>query len=224
MKLLRVLWQHAVVIAAVTLVCAFAGLMTATFLIAPTYSASADLLVNNTQAENSSVTYSDLTASTSLVDTYSVILKSHRMLEKIIADLQLDCDYNSLAGRISLSAVNSTQVMRVTVTGKDVNEAMAIVSKIVELAPDAIESTVSAGAVKTVDDPWTTGEKVSPSKRNYTAIAGLLGLVVSAGIIVLRELLDNTFKSEEDVRNVLELHVLGVIPVEDEATGKGGAR
>lgn len=225
LKLARLLWHNAVVIIAVTLASAALGLCAATFLISPTYSASADMLVNNTQQDtaNTSITYSDLSASSSLVDTYSIILKSHNVLEQVIADLNLDCSYESLAGKITVSAVDTTQVMRITVKDGDVDLALAIVTKIVELAPDAIMDTVSAGSVKTVDDPWTTGRPVSPSKRNYTAIAGLLGLVVCAGIILLQEMMDNTFKTEEDVRKVLGLPVLGVIPLEDKNAGKGGA-
>lgn len=40
----------------------------------------------------------------------------------------------------------------------------------------------------------------------------MLGLVLSVGVVVLRELLDNRIKSEEDVRKYLELPVIGVIP------------
>ena len=221
-QIARVIWRNMLLIIATMLVCGVIGYCISAYLIAPTYSASADMLVNNNQdASATTITNSDLTASSSLVDTYAVILKSHNILEQIIRDLHLDYDYQTLAGKVSVSAVNNTQVMRIKVKDQDPQTALAIVSKIVELAPDVIMDTVNAGSVKTVDDPYTNGKPVSPSKRNYTAIASLLGLLACLAVLILAELLNDRFRSEEDVRNILGLPVLGVIPVEDKSGGRG---
>jgi capsular polysaccharide biosynthesis protein len=224
LRLAQVLWQHIVIIISVMVICAAAGYAIAAFVIAPTYSASADMIVNNQQdqTQSTAVTTGDLSASSTLVDTYAVILKSHTILEQVITDLNLDTTYDALADSITVTAVDSTQVMRITVKAGSSEEAMQIVSRIVELAPDAIMDTVNAGSVKTVDTPWTSGKPVSPSKSKFTALAGLLGLVVSCGIIILRELMNNTFQTEEDVRKVLGLQVLGVIPLEELGMKKGG--
>ena len=224
-RLANLIWQHLVVILVVALICGAAGYAYANFGIEPTYSASADMIVNNSQDQQSStVTNADLSASTSLVDTYAVILKSHTLLEQVITDLHLDCTYNQLADQISVSAVDNTQVMRITVKAESSEKAMMIVNKIVELAPEAIMNTVIAGSVKTVDAPWTSGKQVEPSRKKYAMLGAVLGLVVSCGVIVVRELLNNTFQTEEDVRKVLGLQVLGVIPVEEKSGKKGGGR
>ena len=44
------------------------------------------------------------------------------------------------------------------------------------------------------------------------AIAFLLGLMVSIGLIFLLEYMDNTYKTKEQLENELEIPVLGVIP------------
>ena len=226
LKLLRVIWQHLAIVLAITIACGILGFGTAAFLISPTYSASADMIVNNNQdqSQSATITTSDLSASSSLVDTYAVVLKSHTVLEQVIGDLHLDYTYEQLSDAIAVSAVDNTQVMRITVTAGSSNEAMQIVTKIVELAPDAIMDTVNAGSVKTVDAPWTSGNQVAPSKTKYAALGAMLGLVVSVGVVVLGELLNNTFQTEEDVRKILGLQLLGVIPMEETNGKKGGAR
>ena len=211
-----------------TLVFAVAGFFISSFVIAPKYEASADMMVNNrnTNDQNSQegVSQADIQASSSLVSTYSVILKSHNVLEKVISDCKLDYTYEQLSDMVSVEAVDTTQVMRITVTDGDPNEALKIVTDIVKLAPDAIMNSIDAGSVTTTDQPWTTGKPVSPSVRKDTLIGALIGLLLAVVIVVIQELTNDKFKTVEDVRTVLDLNVLGVIPNEDSSAIKKSAK
>ena len=53
---------------------------------------------------------------------------------------------------------------------------------------------------------------VSPNKKMNIAIAFLLGLMVSLGLVFLLEYLDNTYKNKEQLEKELDIPVLGVIP------------
>ncbi len=215
-KIFYQIMQNIVTIILVTVICAVIGYLVSAFLIKPTYSASAQMLVNNRRDEQSSstISQSDINASSSLVNTYSIILKSHDVLEKVIDDCKLTDTVGSLSKKVSVSSVNSTQVMRITVTTGNAQEALDVCADIVRLAPDAIINTMDAGSVTVVSSPYTTGRPVSPSKRRYTVIAGLLGLLTCLAIIVVREITNDKFKTSEDIRTVLELNILGVIPEE----------
>ena len=178
-------------------------------------------MVNNRNIQNDGqdgVSQADIAASSQLVSTYSVILKSHNVLEKVISDCRLNMSYEQLSDMVNVEAVENTQVMRITVTDTDPNEGLKIVTDIVKLAPDAIINSVDAGSVTTTDQPWTTGKPVSPNVRRNTIIGAMLGLLLSAAVVVIRELTNDKFKTVEDVRNVLDLNVLGVIPNEDSST------
>ena len=52
----------------------------------------------------------------------------------------------------------------------------------------------------------------------------MLGVILSAGIIVMRYLLDDTIKSSEDVEKYLELSTLGLIPNFDTVEKKKKSR
>ncbi|MBR2067514.1 MAG: hypothetical protein IJ875_04550, partial [Solobacterium sp.] len=191
--------------------------MIATFAIKPSYRASADMLVTNradSRKDEGVITSSDMTASTNLVNTYSVILKSHKVLEQVIADAGLDYTYAQLNSMVSVSSVDNTQVMRINVISHSSQEALNIVSHLVALAPDAIMRAMDGGSVNTTDDAWTSGKPVSPSKKKWTLIGGLIGLLLSVGAVVVSELLNDKFKTTEDIRSVLDYSILGVIPAE----------
>jgi capsular polysaccharide biosynthesis protein len=176
------------------------------------------MIVNNKQnaaTQTGDVTTSDLSASSTLVSTYSVILKSHTVLGQVIDQLGLPYTYDQLAGMISVSTVNNTQVMRITVRCGDSQTALEIVSKLVEIAPRVIVDKAEVGSVKTVDEPWTSGKIVSPSKKKYALAGFAAGFLAMCAIFILRELLNNTYKTEADITKDLGLPVLGVIPLEE---------
>lgn len=215
-KLVYQIMQNILTIIAVTLVCALAGFILSSYIIRPTYSASAQMLVNNKtdEQQSSSITQSDINASSSLVNTYSIILKSHDVLERVIDDCNLDSTPETLLKKITVDSVNSTQVMRITVHDGNPQQALNICADIVKLAPEAIIHALDAGSVTTVSSPYTTGKPISPSRKRYTAVGGLLGLLICLAVIVIRELANDKFKTTEDIRTVLDLNILGVIPEE----------
>lgn len=218
-QLFYILWNNVVWILLAAVLCADIGYGIATFVKTPIYTASADMLVNNrqntTSGDTSTVTSSDLNASSSLVSTYSIILKSHTVLEEVINTLGLDYSYSELANMVSVSTVNDTQVMRVTVKNADPQVAMDIVAQIVSIAPAVIVDKAEVGSVKTVDQPWSSGRPVSPNKKRYIFAFAIAGALLMCMFLILRELMNNTFKTEADITRELGLPILGVIPLEE---------
>ncbi len=226
LKLIYQFWMNKVTIILVTVICALCGYLYSSYMIKPTYTATAYMSVNNKndQQQSSSVTQSDLNASNSLVNTYSVILKSHVLLEEVIDDLDLPMTYNNLKSKVSVSAVNNTQVMSITISDTDPQRALNICTEIVDRAPDAIIQSIEAGSVTTVDPPWTTGKPVAPNIRRNALIAGLLGFLACLAVIVIKELTNDKFKTADDVKNTFDLPILGIIPVEEGQSKKKKSR
>lgn len=216
-KAFTFVWQKKIPVIIVTAVFTLFGFLLSSFIIRPTYSASADMLVTNTKASVSeTITINDINAASDLVDTYSVILKSHTLLDQVIQELSLTTSYEQLSKDINVSSVNKTQVMHITVDAASSDNALRIVQKVVELAPTAIENAISSGSVKTVDQPWTSGKPVSPSVPKDTLLFAFCGLALSVIVVLVREFTNNKFKTEKDVQSVLNLPVLGIIPFEDD--------
>lgn len=201
--------------------CAILGLLITMFLITPKYRAEATMIVNTRQDQTATVTNDQITSAQKLVDTYSIIIRSRRVIDPIMEKLNIEDDYESFVKNIIVESVNDTQVMSIQVENKDPEIALQVVQEIVDRAPGAIISTVEAGSVNVVSEPYINSEvPVSPSKLKNTAIAAFIGLFVSSGAFLLIAFLDNTFKSEEDIQKQLGLVTIGIIPTTESCKKK----
>ena len=61
---------------------------------------------------------------------------------------------------------------------------------------------------------------MTPGLKKYLAIGGLLGAFIVCAIYVLRMLMDNTLKTEDDIDKYLHLPVLAVVPYYKEGKRK----
>jgi capsular exopolysaccharide synthesis family protein len=73
--------------------------------------------------------------------------------------------------------------------------------------------------VRIIDSAQPARQIFKPKKKLNIALGFLFGLFLGVGFAVLMEYIDNTLKTPEDVRNVLGLAVLGMIPAQD-ASGR----
>lgn len=212
-ELFQILLKNWLWILLSTLGCAILGLLITMFLITPKYRAEATMIVNTRQDQTATVTNDQITSAQKLVDTYSIIIRSRRVVDPIMEKLNIEADYESFVKNIIVESVNDTQVMSIQVENKDPEIALQVVQEIVDRAPGAIISTVEAGSVNVVSEPYVNSEvPVSPSKLKNTAIAAFIGLFISSGAFLLIAFLDNTFKSEEDIQKQLGLVTIGIIP------------
>lgn len=182
------------------------------FFVAPVYEASAKMIVNSRQEQTGSVTNDQITSSQKLVDTYAIIIRSQSVLEPVIENLNLDMDAEKLARKVTVTSVNDTQVMQIAVQSENPQQALQIVEQIEAICPAIIIDAVEAGSVKTIEPAHLKKEPVAPSTNLFTVVAAFLCMVVVMVIVMVRFLMDNTYKSETDLRNDLGLPVLGVIP------------
>ena len=88
------------------------------------------------------------------------------------------------------------------------------------------ESLLSAGLkssnIRVVDPAMIPASPSRPAKARNIALSFLVGLVGGIGLALLREYLDNTVKTPDDVENLARLPSLAVVPAFTD--GSGGAR
>lgn len=212
LEVLNVVRQHILIVILTTIITGVIGFFVSMFLLVPKYESSALMIVNTRQDVTANVTSDQITSATKLVSTYSIIIKSDTVLQKVIDNLGLTLTYEELKERVTVSAVDDTQVMDITVLSDNPDWARQVCEQITQVCPDVILESVEAGSVKLISQASMPTEPVSPNIPRNTAIAALLGLVLSVGVVILREMLDNRIKTEDDVRKYLDLPVIGVIP------------
>jgi len=213
-EILSAVRQHLLELIFVTLAAALVGFTASKFLMTPKYDSSALMIVNTRQDVNANVTSDQINSATKLVSTYSIIIKSDTVLQ------QVNLTYAKLNKRVTVAAVDDTQVMKITVQSDSPEWARQVCEQIITVAPNVIKEAVEAGSVKVISNPSLATEPVSPNIMKNTMLAAAVGFVLVIGIIVLQVLLDNKINTEEDVTKYLDMTVLGVIPQYDQGGKK----
>ena len=211
-QIFRILRKNAKYIVVITVVFGLLGLLVSGLFMKPVYQADAKMIVYTRNEQSVELTNDQLTSAKNLVETYSVVITSRDVLSRIITELELNMSERQLKSCIQVQAVGDTQVMQVIVQHTNRNTAVAVVEKILEIAPDVLVETVKAGSVETVEKAHADEEPVSPRIFKNAAIAALVGFALACVAVVVLHFVDNTYKSELDIQTDLGVPVLGVIP------------
>lgn len=192
------------------------GFSIAAFAIAPTYSSSIMLYVNNSSFTvgdiGFSISSSEISAAQSLVKTYTVLLKNRTTLEEVIKSTGVSYTWEELYDMIEAAPVNETEIMRVTITCEDPYEAEKIANGIAKVLPRRISEVVEGSSMEVVDSAIAVKEKVAPSITGFTAAGFVLGAMISCMLLIILALLDNTVHDEEYILNTYNYPILAKIP------------
>lgn len=209
----QLLWQKIWIILFSALLLGVLAFIGSSILITPKYTASITLYVNNSASADAStsITTSDLTASAKLVDTYAAIISSDAVLDDVTAQLGTSLTSEQLKGMVSTSAVNNTEVFKVLVVDTDPSRAADVANVIAEVLPAKIGEIVEGSSTKVIDYAKVPSQISSPNYKRFAQIGTMIGLVASALIILMREILDTRIKSEADLGS-WDVPILGVVP------------
>lgn len=214
LRLLRAMWRHMVLIVLSAILCSGAGFAYSYYVLPVKYQASALLYVNNSAISvgSSTISLSDLSASKSLVNTYIVILNTRLTLNDVIEEAGVDYTFSEMRKMVQAEALNGTEIFEITVTSESPEEAELLANTIAKILPDKIAQIVDGSSVRTVDWAITPEQRSSPSYSRYALLGAMLGILLSAGIVTLRELMDDQIHSEEDLMQTYDLPVLAAVP------------
>lgn len=194
------------------------------FMITPMYSSSVQLYVNNNYGNNTQgFSSSQLAAAQSLAFTYIVILDSRDVLTEIAEESGLGYTASQIQSMIKASAVNETEVFKVTVTCADYVHAAKLANAIAEVLPEKIADYIEGSSMVVIEHAVENPNPVSPDTGNYMLIGFLLGCAVVVVILVVRDMMDTTINSEEYLTQAYEdLPLLAVVPdAESPRSGSG---
>lgn len=192
---------------------AVVGFTYSTYFITPKYASKIKLYVNNsTENQNYTISTSQIAAAQSLVKTYGEILDSRSTLERIIEKSGVKYTTGQLSSMIKYASSNETEFLVVTVTSTDPYEASKIANTISKVLPVRIAEIIEGAKVEVVDSAIPNPKKTSPNVGRNTVIATALGLFLSAGILVVFAVLDNTIHDEEYIIKTYDCPILGKIP------------
>ena len=203
------------IMAILCVVCVAASAVYSFFIAKPVYQAETTLIVKTEKTEGTnSLSNDQVMVSQKLALTYGEIIKSRKVLDEVIKNLDLKESNGSLASKISVSTVTDTQIIKVSVQDTNKSNAAKIANEIPKVFAKEAIRIADANGVEVIDKAQTPVNPVSPNKKMNILIAGVLGVMIGLFIIFIIEFLNTKIKTPQDIEKELGLPLLGVIPEE----------
>lgn len=187
------------------------------FLQKPMYKSYTTIILSGSDSQ---ITQSELSLSKSLVDTYAEIVKSRRVLEQVIEELNLDTTYEKLSNKISVTSVNNTEIIKIIVTDTDPTEAKNIANVTANYFTKEVVDLYKVNNVNVLDEANTTNIPYNINVAKQIIIYLFIGFIIGAGVLFIIFYFDRTIKSAEQVEQKIKLPILGSV----EEFSKGGKK
>lgn len=177
------------------------------------------------QQEGNYLTTTDIQLSSYLTKDYAELIKSRTVAQEVIERLELNMTPEGLMEQVSVYTKTDTRIVTISVQHKEPEVAQELANVIREVSAKQIVDVMGVEAVNMVDEANLPTTPSSPNVRKNTLMGAAWGCLLAIALILLRHLLDDTIKSEEDVARYLDLNVLAAIPtIEQPATKKKGGK
>ncbi|MGG3478586.1 Wzz/FepE/Etk N-terminal domain-containing protein [Peribacillus frigoritolerans] len=208
-KTLKKRWK---LIMLLTLIAALVSGSISYFLLTPVYQSSTQILVNQKQSENQ-LDSTQIRSNIDMINTYSVIIKSPAILDKVIDELELNQSVDQLSQKITINSQENSQVFSLTVQDSNPAKAVEIANTVSETFQKEIKDIMNVDNVSVLAkaEIMENPTPVKPNPLMNIAIALVVGLMAGVGLAFLLEYIDNTIKDENDIERLLELPILGSI-------------
>ena len=164
------------------------------------------------------ITQSDITLNKNLVDTYAEIVKSRRVLNKVIKELNLNMSYESLHSKVSVTALNNTEIIKITVNDLDAIRAKNIANVTANYFTEEVKELYNINNVNILDEAIENTKPYNINVIKQVIIYFMIGFVLAAGILFVIYYFDRTIKSVEQIESKIKLPILGSV----EELTKGG--
>jgi len=176
------------------------------FLQTPMYQSYTTVILSSNEG---TINQQDLNLYKNLVNTYAEIVKSRRVLDQVISELNLDLTYEELSSKISVSAVNNTEIIKISVNDADGIKAKNIANITANYFTKEIVDLYNMNNVDILDEAIEAKKPYNINIIKQVIIYFMLGFVLAAGVLFIIYYFDRTVKSIEQVEQKIKLPILG---------------
>ena len=196
----------------------------------PLYSSSTRIFVSTSPSDSAQAYQGNLFA-TQRITSYASLVKDRPLAEKVADDLGGSIDPDVLRDEVTATVDPDTVILQITATDADPvlarDIAQAYAEKLKNLVanletPDGQERSRWSRRPSSTT-PRSPRRPVSPQPVRNLGLAFVLGLLLGVGVAVLRELLDTSVSSAEDVAEVTPTPILGHIGADASAVKRSPA-
>lgn len=220
-ELISMFLEKKLLIILVIIIFAIMGAIYTLKFIVPEYEASISLVLvqlgtEATTDSATSISTTDITINSKLVENYREIAKSRIVADTVKQNLHLDIPTSEIQENIAVNSISDTELIRVTVTNKDPKLAYDIATEFAKVFADKVEGLYNIRNVHILDEAQIPQEPSNIHLSKNVLIFAFVGAVLVFGYILLINMLDTTVKSDIDIEKALNLPVLASIALTDD--------
>ena len=211
-EIFEALKKRWILIVSITLVATLISGILSFFVIKPTYEASTKVFVGKEESSLEGYNTNDIQMYQKLLQTYAETIKTNEVIQAAINNTNADLSVKDVKDSLTVTPIADTQILQIKYKNNDPEVAKSILENITNEFVILSKELVPNGNVRVIEAVQLPEDPVAPNKKMNIAIAFLLGLMVSVGLVFLLEYIDNTFKTKENLEKELGIPVIGLIP------------
>lgn len=223
-ELISIFLNKKYLIIIVLLIFAIMGIIYTSNFITPLYQSSTSLVLvqiaKDNSSESNSITATDVTLNSKLVEDYREIAKSKSVANKVKENLKLEQDISEIQKSISVTAISDTELIQITVTESDPELACKIANEVARVFRDKVSEIYNVSNVHVLDKAEVPTEPSNIHLFKNIVIFMFIGFILVSAYILLVNMLDTTIKTDTDIEKTLGIPVLASIVQTDESVKK----
>lgn len=177
----------------------------------PVFTSSSMLYVLN--KTTSLTTLADIQLGTQLTKDYKILITSRPVTSQVIDDLGLNMTHEQLVKKIKVKNPVDTRILTISVEDNDPYVAKSIADEVAKAASARMAKIMDSVPPDIVEEGYLPINKTRPSIIKNSLSGGFAVIFLSALIILILCILNDTVKTPEDVERYLGLNTLAVIPL-----------
>ena len=195
-RVLKYVW----VILTVGIVFGIAAYMWSTIMVVPKYKSSTKVYALNNEKK---LATQDFQISNYLLKDYKEIILSSKVLERVIEKNGIQMSLGDLRSKIEVKIPQDTRILTITVEDTDAKRAADIANAVRDEAFEEIKEITKEESAKILEPAQESKSPSSPDIRKNTIMAIGIGILLSLAVVILKEVLDDRVKKQEDIEEGL---------------------
>lgn len=210
----KILKKRFVLIISFTVIATALASFLSFYVITPQYVSSTKLFIGKEAAENQKYSVNDVQVYQKFLNTYSEILQTSDLIEKAMKNNDIELSPGAVSSGLTVSPKADTQIIGVSFKCTDPELCRDVLDAVTAEFIEESGKLIPDGNVQIIQKANLPKNPVSPNKVKNIAIGFLAGLMLGILVAFFIEYINNTVLSAEELEEILDVPVIGKIPVE----------
>ena len=201
--------KHLILFIVVVLFVVSAGTIYSVFILKPEYKSQATVILSSDKSKNT--VQSEINANKNLIDTYTEVVKSHRVLDRVKNEMQIEDTYEQLVKKVTVASLKDTEIISISVVDLNKNHSYSLANKIADTFTDEIGQIYNDKSVNVLDRAVEPQKPYNVDIVKQEAIYAAAGIVLATAVIFLMFYFDRTIKTTEQIEQLFKLPIYGKV-------------